>query len=139
MQSKKVYIAPDGFVAFVDRAHAKHAQASAYFRYFAQERYQLYTSIMTLNDTYTIIYNTISPSLARDYLRTMSLSAVNVIYPESAEMKQAIRTIESSNNVDLTFSKALMSVVCNRKNIPQIATFEYLHALFGLQAFYLPI
>lgn len=139
MVSKKVYIAPDGFVAFIDRAHSKHAQASAYFRYFAQERYQLYTSIMTINDTYTYIYNTISPSLARDYLRTMSLSAVNIIYPESAEMKQAIRTIESSNNVDLTFSKALMSVVCNRKNIPQIATFEYLHALFGLQAFYLPM
>lgn len=92
-----------------------------------------------MNETYTIIYNTISPSLARDYLRAMSLSAVNIIYPESAEMKQAIRTIESSNNVDFTFSKALMSVVCNRKNIPQIATFEYLHALFGLQAFYLPM
>lgn len=139
MTSKKVYIAPDGFAAFIDRAHPKHAQASAYFRYFAQERYQLYTSIISMNETYTIIYNTISPSLARDYLRAMSLSAVNIIYPESAEMKQAIRTIESSNNVDFTFSKALMSVVCNRKNIPQIATFEYLHALFGLQAFYLPM
>ncbi len=124
MQSKKVYIAPDGFVAFIDRAHPKHVQASAYFRYF---------------DTYTSIYNTISPSLARDYLRAMSLTSVNVLYPESAEMKQAVRTVESSNSVELTFSKALMSVVCNRKNIPQIATFEYLHSLFGLQVFYLPM
>lgn len=139
MVSKKVYIAPDGFVAFIDRAHSKHVQASAYFRYFAQEKYQLYTSIMSLNDTYTTIYNTISPSLARDYLRTMSLSSVNIIFPESAEMKQAIRTVESSNSVDLTFNKALMSVVCNRKNIPQIATFDYLHSLFGLQVFYLPL
>ncbi len=139
MQSRKVYIAPDTFMAFIDRAHPKHVQASAYFRYFGQEKYQLYTSIMTLNDTYTTIYNTISPSLARDYLRAMSLSSVNVIFPESAEMKQAIRTVESSDSVDLTFSKALMSVVCNKKSIPQIATFEYLHALFGLQVFYLPI
>lgn len=139
MQSKKVYIAPDGFVAFIDRAHPKHVQASAYFRYFSQEKYQLYTSIMTINDTYTSIYNTISPSLARDYLRAMSLSAVNIIYPDSAELKQAVRTVESSNVVDLTFSKALMSVVCNRKNVPQIATFEYLHSLFGLQVFYLPM
>lgn len=139
MTSKKVYIAPDGFIAFIDRAHPKHVQASAYFRYFSQEQYQLYTSIITINDTYNTLYNTISPSLARDYLRTMSLSSVNIIFPESAEMKQAIRTVESSNSVDLTFSKALMSVVCNRKNVPQIATFEYLHALFGLQVFYLPM
>jgi predicted nucleic acid-binding protein len=139
MISKKVYIAPDGFVAFIDRAHPKHVQASAYFRYFAQEKYQLYTSLTSMNDTYTIIYNTISPALARDFLRTMSLSSVNIIYPESAEMKQAVRTVETSNAVDLTFSKALMSVVCNRKNIPQIATFEYLHSLFGLQVFYLPM
>ena len=139
MQSKKVYIAPDGFVSFIDRAHPKHAQAAAYFRYFAQEKYQLYATVLTINETYTTMYNTISPSLARDFLRAISLSSVNIVYPENAELKQAIRIVESSNSVDLTFAKAMMAVVCNKKSIPQIATFEYLHALFGLQVFYLPV
>ncbi len=139
MQSKKVYIAPDGFVAFIDRAHPKHVHASAYFRYFAQEKYQLYSSVVSINDTYTTIYNTISPSLARDYLRVLSLSSVNILYPETADMKTAIKTLESTSSVELTFSKALMAVICNKKSIPQIATFEYLHSLFGLQLFYLPM
>ncbi|MGI8419566.1 MAG: type II toxin-antitoxin system VapC family toxin [Candidatus Levyibacteriota bacterium] len=139
MISKKVYIASDAFVAFMDRAHVKHVQAAAYFRYFAQENYQIYSTIVSINETYTTSYNTISPSLARDFLRVLALSSVNVIYPEAADMKTSIRTLETSNSVDMTFAKALMAAVCNKKSIPQIATFEYLHALFGLQLFYLPM
>ena len=139
MQSKKVFVAPDGFSAFVDRAHPKHLQAGAYFRYFAQEKYQLYTTIVDIDKAYSTMYNTISPSLARDFLRAMSLTTINMVYPETAEFKSAIRTLEVSNSVDLTFQKSLMAVVCNKRNIPQIMTFEYLHSLFGLQVFYLPM
>ena len=139
MVSKKVYIASDGFIAFIDRAQKKHVHASAFFRYFAQENYQIYANILDINETYNVLYNTISPSLARDFLRALSLSNVNILYPEASDIKTAIKTVESSNSVDLTFTKALMAVVCNRKSIPQIMTYEYLHALFGLQVFYLPI
>ena len=139
MVSKKVYIASDGFIAFIDRVHKKHVQATAFFRYFAQEQYQLYTNPITLHETYMTIYNTISPSLARDFLRATDLSGINMIFPEHADIKAAIKIIETSNSVDLTFSKALMSVMCNKKSIPQIMTYEFLNALYGLQLFYLPI
>ena len=139
MVSKKVYIATDGFVAFIDRAHEKHVQATAFFRYFSQEKYQLYTNVVTMNDAYMRMYNTISPSLARDFLRVMSLSSVNIMYPETSDLKAAIKIVETSNSVDLTFAKALMAVMCNKKSVPQIMTYEYLHALFGLQMFYLPM
>jgi len=139
MVSKKVYISSDGFMAFVDRVHKKHVQATAFFRYFAQEQYQLYTNPLTVNETYMTIYNTISPSLARDFLRATDLSGINIIFPENADIKAAIKIIETSNSVDLTFSKALMAVMCNKKSIPQIMTYEFLHALYGLQLFYLPV
>ncbi|HSX08581.1 MAG TPA: hypothetical protein VLF93_00325 [Candidatus Saccharimonadales bacterium] len=139
MVSKKVYIAADGFAAFIDRAHKKHVQATAFFRYFAQEQYQLYASDITINEAYMTIYNTISPSLARDFLRAMALSNINIISPENADIKSAIRIIETGNSVELTFSKALMAVICNKKSIPQIMTHEFLHALYGLQLFYLPV
>lgn len=139
MLSKKVYIAPDGFISFIDRVHKKHVQTTAFFRYFAQEQYQLYSNVISVNETYMTIYNTISPSLARDFLRALSLSNINVLYPESADIKAAVKIIETSNSVELTFSKALMAVLCNKKSIPQIMTHEYLHALYGLQLFYLPV
>jgi len=139
MVSKKIYIAPDGLVAFVDRAHKKHVQATAFFRYFAQEQCQLYSNVVGVNETYMRIYNTISPSLARDFLRAISLSSINVLNPEPADIKAAIKIIETSNSVELTFSKALMAVMCNKKSIPQIMTYEFLHSLYGLQLFYLPM
>src|SRR5476651_2076877 len=111
MVSKKVYIAPDGLVAFIDRAHKKHVQATAFFRYFAQEQCQLYTSVVSINETYMSVYNTISPSLARDFLRALSLSNVNVLNPEPADIKAAIKILETSNSVELTFAKALMAVI----------------------------
>jgi len=139
MVSKKIYIASDGFIAFIDRVHKKHVQAAAFFRYFAQEQCQLYTSVVSIDEAYMTIYNTISPSLARDFLRVLSLSNINILYPEGADIKATIKVIETSNSVELTFSKALMSVMCNRKSIPQIMTYEFLHALYGIQLFYLPV
>jgi predicted nucleic acid-binding protein len=139
MVSKKVYIAADGFVAFIDRGHAQHVHASAFFRYFAQEHYQLYTSLVSIHETYDELYKSITPSLAKDFLRAMYMSSVNIIYPEPSDLKSAIKTVATSNVVELTFSKSLVSVLCNRRSIPQICTFEYMPSLFGLQAFYLPV
>ncbi len=104
MISKKIYIAPDGLVAFIDRAHKKHVQATAFFRYFAQEQCQLYTNVVNVNESYMTIYNTISPSLGRDFLRALTLSNMNVLNPEPADIKAAIKIIETGNSVDLTFS-----------------------------------
>ena len=139
MISKKVYIAPDGFIAFIDRAHSKHVQAAAFFRFFAQEQYHLYSNIISINETYMVLYNTVSPSLARDFLKALSFSSINILYPEPADMKAAIKILENSTSVELTFSKALMAVVCNKKSVPQIMTYDFLHALYGLQLFYLPV
>ena len=139
MTSKKVYIAPDGFLSFIDRAHPKHVHVSALFRYLAQEHYQLYTTFLTINEVYEELYKNTSPSLAKDFLRAIYMSSINLIYPEASDIKAAIKTVATSSAVELTFSKALMSTVCNKQSIPQICTFEYLPPLFGLQVFYLPV
>jgi len=137
--SKKVYLAPSSLYAFIDRAHDKHQQASAYFRYFSQEEYMLYIDALNLNETYDIIYKKMSPSLAKDFLRIVSLSDINIISPEEAEIKATFKTISSYNSLDLTFSEAVMAVVASKRNITTICTFNYLHSLFGLSTFFLPI
>lgn len=139
MLSKKVFIAPDGFVAFIDRAHPKHIHAAAQFRYFAQNNYQVYTTITALNDAYQIFYNTISPSVARDFLRAVELSSLNLIYPEESDIKRSLRAIATTQSADLTFATVLAATICNKKNIPQVCTFSYFPSLFGLQVFYLPL
>lgn len=137
--SKKVYLAPSCLYAFIDRAHEKHQQASAYFRFFSQEEYILYIDAINMNEVYDIIYKRMSPGLAKDFLRILSLSDINIISPEESEIKATFKTISSYNSLDLTFSEALMTVVASKRNIPQICTFDYLHPLYGLNTFFLPI
>lgn len=138
-QSKKVYLAVSSFLAFIDRAHGKHTQAVAFFRYFAQEQYHLYTDTLALYEAHRQIHFQISPSLSQDLLRTIPYSNINIIYPQEVDTKAAIKTITNYRSVDLTFEKALMGVLANKRDIPQIATFDYLPSLFGLRTFYLPI
>ncbi len=137
--SKKVFIAPSVFVAFVDRAHPKHDQTEAFFRYFAQEQYNLYTDYLNIQDAHKLIHTQISPALARDFLQTIFFSNINIIYPEESDIKTAFKILVNYKSIDLTFEQALMSTLANKHNISQICTCDYLHPLFGLSVFYLPI
>jgi len=139
MISKKVYIEASAFYAFVDRAHLKNEQTAAFFRYFGEQEYTLFTDTGTLNEAYNRIYKEISPSLSKDFLRTIFLGNINIIYPEESDIKAALKTLVSYQSTELNFSQSLRAVLANRRGINQIFTLEYLHPLFGQSVFYLPI
>lgn len=137
--SKKVFLASSCFLAFIDRAHPQHTQAHAFFRYFAQENYVLFTDSLTIYEAHQKIHSQISPSLSQDFLRTIFFSNINILYPQEAEMKAAVKILLSYASVDLTLEKALMAILADRQEISHISTFDSLHNLFGLTTFYLPI
>lgn len=137
--SKKVFVEASVFCAFIDRAHPKHEQAAAYFRFFAEEEYMLFTDQPSLISAYEGIYKDISPSLAKDFLRTMSLSNINILYPEEQDSKAALKALITYQSTDLTFPKAISALLAQKRGISQICTFDYLHPLFGQMLFYLPI
>jgi predicted nucleic acid-binding protein len=137
--SKKVYLAPDVLFAFVDRSHPKHEQAAAFFRYFGMEEYHLYTDIVSIMDVYNKLYDEMSPSIAKDFVRTATISNITIYYPDENEMRAATKIYLGDKTADLTLPKTLMAVIADRKSIPQIATFEYLHTIFGLSIFYIPL
>lgn len=139
INSKKVMVASDVLYAFIDRANPKFPQASAYFRYFAEQKYQVYTTYLQIIDVYNLIFTNISPSLSRDFLRGILLSNINILYPTEAETKSALKTLINYRSSELSFRQAQLAVLANRNSIPQVCTFEYLHPLFGLTGFYLPI
>ena len=138
-QSKKVFLAASAFVAFVDRANPKHEEAIAFFRYFAQEGYILFSDNINVITAYNNLYRSISPSLAKDFLRSLSLSDINILYPEESDAKAALKALVTFQTTELTYQEALMSVLANRRSISQIYTLDYLHQLFGISLFYLPL
>src|SRR4030067_878072 len=133
---RKVYLAPDVMSAFVDRANPKHDQATAFFRYFAPEGYHLYTDNISIYDTYRRIENDISASVAKDFLRTIGVSSISILHPDESDMRAATKFYLNDKSGDLTYQKAIMAVLADRRGIGQVATFEYLHAVFGLGIFY---
>lgn len=137
--SKKVYLTPSVFSAFIDRAHPKHDQANAFFRFFGLEHYMLYTDIESISQTNMEIYQDISPSLAKDFLRTIMLSDINIIYPEETDMKATLKALTSYQSNELSFSQALVAVLADKRDISQICTFDYLHPIFGQTVFFLPM
>lgn len=137
--SKKVYLDPSAFIGFIDRADGRHAQAAAFFRYFAQENYQVFTSYLSVEEAYSYVYEKISPTLARDFIRALTLSNINVLYPTEADMKAALKTLINFRNAELSLKDAQSAVLAEHHGISHICTFEYLHPLFGQTSFYLPI
>lgn len=137
--SRKVYLTSSVLSAFIDRAHPKHEQANAFFRYFGLEHYMLYIDIDSVSQTSMEVYRDISPSLAKDFLRIIMLSDINIIYPEEADIKAALKALISFQSSDLSFPDALIAVLANKREISQICTFDYLHPLFGQSVFFLPM
>ena len=138
-QSKKVFLESDIFYAFINRADECYPQSGAFFRYFAEQKFQVFTSYPVQEEVYRHIYERISPSLAKDFLRGMSLSSVNILYPTESDAKAALKSLINYQNTELTFREAQTAVLSNRNYISQICTFRYVHPLFGLNAFNLPI
>lgn len=137
--SKKVILAPDAVYAYIDRGSDKHQQAVAFFRYFSEQNYRVFLDVLSLNEVYNDIYKKMSQDLAKDFIRIINLSDMNLIYPEEGEMKAAVKALINYRTLDLTFSQAVMAVVASRRNVNQVVTFSYLPSLLGMQTFYLPI
>lgn len=136
--NKKLFITSSGFIAFIDRVHPKHVQAAASFRYFSLQKYQLFTSYVNIVEAYRTIFDDISPFLARDFLRAITLGSINILYPSAPDTKAAIKALVSSQASELNFVDAQTEVLAYRNSIAQIFSFDHIHLLFGLTTFDLP-
>lgn len=137
--NKKVLVGTDVFVAFIDRANARHLHAGAFFRYFAQEHYTLFTTPLIVSDTYEILSHRISAAVAKDFIKALTLGSLNIVSPDESDIKLACKTLLSFGASEASFDEVLMQTIANRRNITQICTFSYLHPLYRLATFYLPI
>lgn len=136
MQSK-VFLAEDAFKAFIDRADTKHLHAGAFFRYFAQEHFYLYTNISIVSATYQKISDVINFSVAKDFAKALSFSNIVILSPETAEINTAIKVVTGTS--DMSLQEALMLTMAERRGISQVCTFAPLHQLFGIRTFSLPV
>ena len=138
MRSKKVYITSSIFFFFFYFNHPKHAVAEAFFRYFAQEGSHLYTAGFTLAKTYGQLQKFISHSIAKEFLRSIYLGNIEIIYPDEPATKAAAKLILGSQSPELDLEQALINVIADRHQIPFVCSLDYSQYFFGVQPFSLP-
>lgn len=136
--SKKVLITPQVMFAFVDRNHPKHSQASAFFRYFAQQQFQVFVSISSVVRTYNDIRKHMSYSIAKDFLRAMFTGNIQILYHDEALSRATLKLLLSDTRYENNFDQALINVLADHHQIPQICSFEYSRFYFGINLFTLP-
>ena len=136
--SKKVFLSSSVLFAFVDRNHPKHQQASAYLRYFAQEKFQVSSSLSAVIRTHDDLRKHMSYSIAKDFIRALFVGNIDIIYPDEAATKAALKLMLSQPQQDLSFDQILMNVLADRNQISQICSFETSRFYFGINLFNLP-
>ncbi len=137
--TKKVFLAADMLVAFVDRMHPQHLHAKTLMHYFASEHFALFTTPTILDHAYTQIAQDISVSLARELLDSFAKTEVNMLFPDDKDLAHTYELVTNSPTLEITFTDALQATLCVRNHIPSIATFSYIHPYLGMSAFYLPV
>ncbi|MBI4099930.1 hypothetical protein HY440_02885 [Candidatus Microgenomates bacterium] len=138
MISRKVLVTPTVLFAFTDRNHPRHSEASAFFRYFAQEKFHVFVTSFSIAKTYDQIKKHTSFSIAKDFLRIIYTGNIEIVYPDEVVTKAALKLLLTNTGVDLGLEHALINVIADRKQISQIAAFEYNNFYFGIQQFSLP-
>src|SRR5215469_978362 len=94
--TRKVFLASDVLTAFLNRNDPKHLQASAFFRYFAQEHFYLYTNSEIVISVYQNISQSISKSFAKEFLQVISESTIHILTPDEQDMKKALQLVATS-------------------------------------------
>jgi len=136
--SKKVLVTSSVLFAFVDRNHPKHRQASAFLRYFAQDKFQVFVPLSEINLTYSQLKKHVSYGIAKDFLRTVFVGDLEILYSDEATAKTALKLALTPGQGDVSFSQVLINVLADKNQIPQICTLDFLKTYFGISIFNLP-
>lgn len=136
--SKKVFVTAGVFFAFLDRNHPKHREAGAFFRYFAKEKFQVITSIQMVVKTYNQLREHMSYSAAKDFVRSIYLGNIEILRPGEEEEKAALKLLFSDQYFDFPLEQAIINVLADRHNIPQVCSFEYIRFYLDVNPFLLP-
>lgn len=134
----KVFVCHSLFFAFIDRAHPKHAIAEAYFRFFAEREYRVYTDSNTILICYNNLRKHMSVTVAKEFLRAVLWGQIEIIHASEPEERDALKMLSNNTDGTLTYQNCLLSVLSYRRNINEIATLDPFQPAFGQTIFTLP-
>jgi uncharacterized protein len=106
-------------LACFDRDDAHHAQAVAYL---GQSRVRLLSTLAVVTEAMHLFRTSLPPKL--NLLSWINTGALTLISPEAADFERVAQLLAKYADLPMDFADALTVAVCERLDIPHIATFD---------------
>lgn len=135
MISKKVFIDSSLFYAFIDRGDPNHSQAAKIMEQLSRQGSILYTSLQSVQDTYSALNDKMGMVLSHEFIQTIMESNIEILYPQRSDLISAFRLIKQNKGKQISLKEALISILMQKRNIPQIAAFTPWHNLLGSSSY----
>mgnify|MGYP001606301709 CR=1 FL=1 len=129
--SRKIFIDSSILIAFIDRGAPNHLIAVKAMEDLARIGYHLYTSSQVVTDSYILLSRKLGTAVALEFLQTMLQSAIEILFPQRADLITAHRILRANRDRQIPFKEALDAALMQKKGIVQISTHHYWHNLFG--------
>lgn len=135
MASKKLFIDTSALYAFIDRADPNHIKATATIEHLSVQGFFLYTSLQSVQDTYSTVNNKLGMVLSFEFIQTIMESNIEILCPQKSDLHSAFRLIRFNREKRISLKEALNSTLMEKRKIPLILTFSPWHHLLGSSSY----
>lgn len=130
--SKKLFIDSSFLVAFIDRADLNHAKAGQIFELLGRHKYQVFTSVMVVAQTFNAIERDLSSTVARDFLQAMLETKIQILYASHSDFLAAFRYLKANPGRQISLSSIINANLIQRHGISSILTFNFWPNVMGI-------
>lgn len=139
MTSRKIFIDSSVLYCFIDRGDSNHPKAIKVMEHFSVYRFNLYTSIQVIQETFNTLNSQLGKSMSLEFLQATLESNIEILYPQKGDLLSAFRLMKFNRDKQISLKEALISALMQKKNIVQVCTFTSWNNLLGTTAYELPV
>jgi predicted nucleic acid-binding protein len=127
--TQKIFLDSSFFISFVDRTNFNHLKATQIMEELAKQSYQLFTSELTITQSYNRLEKEVGSIVADEFLQAVLESSIQILYPEEVDFLATYRLLKVLNQRNAPFSEILNSSLMDRYRVYHILTFDPWHNL----------
>lgn len=135
MTSRKIFIDSSILYSFIDRGDGNHNKAIKVMEHFSVYRFNLYTSIQVIQETFNTLSSQLGKSMSLEFLQATLQSNIEILYPQKGDLLSAFRLMKFNRDRQISLKEALICALMQKKNIVQVCTFASWNNFLGTQTY----
>lgn len=135
MSNKKIFLDSSILEAFIDRANTNHLRGLDLMNKLAKNGCFVFTSVLSVEETYTILERRVSSVVAYEFLQALIESHIEVLFPTKLEIHSLYKLMLESKDKSITFRMGVNVVLMKKFGINYIATFGFWNNLSGIMQY----